>query len=365
MTTASTCGQCGAGITPEAWHAGVCAYCGAMLRPPEPLQGRGPRIIHASALREEDRVALHAAIDQMTRAAGGTVPTGALGGDAQVGSGVLAGAQFDAEIDGMKRSAYGWVVVLIAAMLGGIAWCFALPTLGLGSGIAVVPAVVILVLLIVATAMAARPVQRRTGYDGEMMLFVAWFFLIFAVVMPIGVMALGVAIKRFTGKLGGATISRSSGNTVIPGTSRYYPPIRLVRGETYPLAYIYLAMAFLWPALVFAAIAPTQGVDLRSLRLVHAERLERALFHRGREYDLDKRILKLEGQANEMPPVDASQNTPPPPPGKLKSVPAQPPPRVAPNVSSPPPSRPTPQPARETCRCAPDDILCSMRCSKR
>jgi hypothetical protein len=155
----------------------------------------------------------------------------------------------DAEVARLKRRAYAWlgaVVALMALTLGCIQLCLSTDLLG----VAEVPACaalggIAIVVFLVTVFMASRPVKLRTGYDGNMMMFVAWFFLIFGFVMPVvgQVMVLVVGLWRFTGKLGGATIT-------VNGSSTSYPSIRLTRGETFPLGFAYVAFALWWPAAV-------------------------------------------------------------------------------------------------------------------
>jgi hypothetical protein len=100
--------------------------------------------------------------------------------------------------------------------------------------------------VIVADILAGRPIQRRTGFDGSFMFFAQWFFLIFAVAMPVAgqIMALVLGFIRLgSPSIGGSTITTN-------GSSKSYPVKDLPRGEGKPLGLVYLAMAVLYPAIV-------------------------------------------------------------------------------------------------------------------
>jgi hypothetical protein len=104
--------------------------------------------------------------------------------------------------------------------------------------------------LIVALAMAGMPIKRRTGYGGDAMVFVVWFFAIFGFVMPVvgQIMCLVVGIKRFGGKVGGSMGQINN----VPVSA----PIVQLHGESVPLAIVYLELALLWP-LAIASVAST------------------------------------------------------------------------------------------------------------
>jgi hypothetical protein len=155
----------------------------------------------------------------------------------------------------LKGAAYTWVQVLYAMMVITLACIVvSLKTDLLGAmeaPLSVALVAVTAVVVLVSVAMASRPVKRRTGYDGAAMMFVAWFYLIFGFAMPVvgQLMVLVMGFKRFTGTLGGVTISSGEGTA---GT--YYPAITLTQGETYPLGFVYVAFALWWPAAVVGVI---------------------------------------------------------------------------------------------------------------
>jgi hypothetical protein len=163
----------------------------------------------------------------------------------------LAAERLDVEITALIRRGYAACAVLWAVMGTTAAWAWLAPQLeGVTHEVALeigLPLVgVSLVVLFVTLFIASRPVKVRTKYDGTMMMFIVWFFVIFGLTMPVfgSVMCLVVAIKRFTGTLGGSTI-RSGGSVT------HYKSIKMLRGETYPLGVAYLALALLWPAIIF------------------------------------------------------------------------------------------------------------------
>ncbi len=104
--------------------------------------------------------------------------------------------------------------------------------------------------LIVALAMAGMPIKRRTGYAGDAMTFVVWFYAIFGFVMPVvgQIMCLVVGIKRFGGRVGGSMGTIND----VPVTA----PIVQLEGESVPLAIVYFELALLWP-LAIASVAFT------------------------------------------------------------------------------------------------------------
>jgi hypothetical protein len=163
----------------------------------------------------------------------------------------LAAEKLDVEIAALVRRGYAACAVLWAVMGTTAAWMWLAPQLeGVTREVALevgLPLVgVSLVVLVVTLFLASRPVKVRTKYDGTMMMFIVWFFVVFGLTMPVAGSAICfvVAIKRFVGTLGGSTI-RSNGH------STSYEPIKMLRGETYPLGVAYLALALLWPAIIF------------------------------------------------------------------------------------------------------------------
>lgn len=167
--------------------------------------------------------------------------------------------QLDAEIEGLKRTAYWsalavWMLFFVTVAWGLVATAVpALDDARLPVGCILLGAS--LVAVVTGIVLSGRPIQRRTGFDGSFMFFAQWFFLIFALVMPgVGqIMALVIAILRLASdSIGGATITSGSSRT-------YYPVKSLPRGEGKPLGVVYLAMALLYPAAVYLLFGNLSG----------------------------------------------------------------------------------------------------------
>jgi uncharacterized integral membrane protein len=161
-----------------------------------------------------------------------------------------ASAELDGQIDRLLASAYKGVVALCALMLVAVAWNVASAQVPSLSDARVPVGVVLLACalgsVVVAIILAGRPIQRRTGFDGEFMFFAQWFFLIFALAMPIAgqVMALVVGFNRVVSDtIGGSQITNN-------GHTKSYPVRSLPRGEGRPLGLVYVLVALLYPAAV-------------------------------------------------------------------------------------------------------------------
>ena len=161
-----------------------------------------------------------------------------------------AGQELDVRIAALMSTAYTGVVVMYVIMLVALAWNVgasqwpALADARQPVGIGLLAAALISV--ISADILAGRPIQQRTGFDGSFMFFAQWFFMIFAVAMPVvgQGMALVMAFVRLgSSSVGGSTITDN-------GSTKYYPTKELPRGEGRPLGLVYLAMALLYPAIV-------------------------------------------------------------------------------------------------------------------
>lgn len=158
-----------------------------------------------------------------------------------------------AEVTRLVQQAYRWVGLFYALLVATIAWSGARALLGspsgaldgLGQAVTVALTILSLAALIVALAVSGRPIQRSAGYGGDMMVFVVWFFVFFAIAMPVigQIMALVIAIRRLTGNVGGGTIKSGASRT-------YHEPRKFHHGETVPLGLVYLALALLWPVLL-------------------------------------------------------------------------------------------------------------------
>jgi hypothetical protein len=156
----------------------------------------------------------------------------------------------DAEVARLVRQAYSWVGIFYALLVSTIAWSGGPALLGvslggLGQAVSVALTVLTLAALIVALAMSGRPIQRSARYGGDMMVFVVWFFVFFAIAMPVigQIMAFAIAVRRLTGNVGGGTIKSG-------GIRTHYEARKFHRGETVPLGLVYLALALLWPVLL-------------------------------------------------------------------------------------------------------------------
>jgi len=105
-----------------------------------------------------------------------------------------------------------------------------------------------LVTLLVALGITGSPIKRRTGYDGDAMMFVVWFFPIFGFVMPVigQIMCLVVAFKRFGGEVGGS-MGEVNGRPV-------HAPVIQLNGEGVPLGLVLLIIALLWPAAIASLV---------------------------------------------------------------------------------------------------------------
>jgi hypothetical protein len=161
-----------------------------------------------------------------------------------------AALELDARIDGLTRVAYRGVIVATVLLLLALAWSLGAaqwPDLAdarqpVGIGLLAVG----LIGVVVAIILAGRPIQQRTGFDGQFMFFAQWFFLIFALAMPIAgqVMALVVGFNRVVStSIGGSQITSN-------GQTTSYPVKDLPRGEGRPLGLVYVAVAVLYPAVV-------------------------------------------------------------------------------------------------------------------
>jgi hypothetical protein len=165
--------------------------------------------------------------------------------------------EIEAAEEARRRDADVARLVSRAYVVAGVA-CFVLVTTGvwgLASGpwseldelhtpVGIGLAAASVVSLIVALAFAGMPIKRRTGFSGDAMVFIVWFYAIFGFVMPVvgQIMCLVTAFKRFGGLVGG-NLGEINGSAVSC-------PVVQLKGESVPLGLVYLALALLWPAAI-------------------------------------------------------------------------------------------------------------------
>jgi len=109
-------------------------------------------------------------------------------------------------------------------------------------------------LLILTLIFVARPIKKATGYDGGWMLFCIWFWVPFALAMPVvgQVMALVRSLILFRGKFGASSITTNNTN------KQSYAAVGLTRGEARPAAVVFLALALLYPLMMGSLLAPAK-----------------------------------------------------------------------------------------------------------
>jgi Zn finger protein HypA/HybF involved in hydrogenase expression len=160
----------------------------------------------------------------------------------------------DEDVARLVSQAFVSAIVAGVALLATSVWALVTASMSdlaqIHTSVGVALVVTSAICLIVALAMAGMPIKRRTGYSGDALLFVVWFFAIFGFVMPVvgQIMCLVVGIKRFGGKVGGSMGQIND----VPVSA----PIVQLHGESVPLAIVYLELALLWP-LAIASVAST------------------------------------------------------------------------------------------------------------
>jgi len=165
------------------------------------------------------------------------------------------------EIAGMKWPAYVASVLFVLSLLGvfGLGRLKFLGTtpVGLDLNELILPLLgVAVVLLVLALALGARPIQRATGNNGSWMVFCIWFWVPFALAMPVvgQIMALARAFILFRGEFGASTITSNNAGT------ESYAAVTLENHEGRPAALVFLALALLYPLTMASVFAP-QAVD--------------------------------------------------------------------------------------------------------
>jgi Zn finger protein HypA/HybF involved in hydrogenase expression len=157
-------------------------------------------------------------------------------------------ADLHAAITRLKFGA--WVTTAIACafigMFAGWAWIarsIGMDPSGAGSTVTFILGGAALLAVLVAMYMVGRPIQKRAGHAGEWLLFVTWFWLPFALAMPVvgQLMALVRVFVLLRGKIGSASITTNNTSTV------HYGEVVLPEGEGYPAALLFLFLALVYP----------------------------------------------------------------------------------------------------------------------
>jgi hypothetical protein len=151
-----------------------------------------------------------------------------------------------------KSLAWRVVLVYLILLLGSIAitWLTAAAG-GPGTGLMVLGGIIVVLATLVTCAFVTRPIALATGYPGEWQLFATWFWVPFALAMPVvgSIMALVRGILLARGRFGSSTITSGS-------SSASYDAIVLQQGEGRPAALFFLALAMLWPVLLMGIFSP-------------------------------------------------------------------------------------------------------------
>jgi len=162
----------------------------------------------------------------------------------------------------VRSKSLAWRVVLVhlVLLLGSIAttWLTAASG-GPGTGLMVLGGIIVVLSTLVTCAFVTRPIALATGYPGEWQLFATWFWVPFALVMPVvgSIMALVRGILLARGKFGSSTITSGS-------SSASYDAVVLEHGESLPAALFFLALALLWPVLLIAVLTPEDAARFLS-----------------------------------------------------------------------------------------------------
>ncbi len=109
-------------------------------------------------------------------------------------------------------------------------------------------------LLVVTLVLVGRPILKSTRYGGSWMLFCTWFWVPFALFMPVvgQIFALVRALILFRGRFSSSTITTNNVSTAS------YAAVRLPHGEGRPAAPFFLALALLYPLTMMSLFVPTQ-----------------------------------------------------------------------------------------------------------
>jgi hypothetical protein len=145
---------------------------------------------------------------------------------------------------------------LLAAAVG-VTWWHALAGISLMTAPIVGGIIVIGIATIVVCALVSRPIGIATGYPGAWLIFATWFWIPYAMLMPVvgQVMALIRVIILARGSFAGSTITTN-------GSSSTYEAVRLEQGEGRPAAAFFLGLALLWPMALLGVADPRLVVKI-------------------------------------------------------------------------------------------------------
>lgn len=145
-------------------------------------------------------------------------------------------------------------VGLLALCLAWV-WC-AKPVVGIGaiegSGMMITGLLGVMALIAIVVGMhwASKPIDNAVGHGFNWLLFVTWFWLPFALAMPVAgtIMAWVRVYVLYRGRFGAATIESN-------GSSSSYSAVTLEHGEGRPAALLFLALGTLWPLTIVGLLA--------------------------------------------------------------------------------------------------------------
>lgn len=146
------------------------------------------------------------------------------------------------------RFATGFMILMLIALMGALVHVFAGPLPGflIFSG-----ALTLLISVIITCYYTTKPISVATRNPGEWTLFVTWFWVPFALLMPMAgqVMALIRTLILIRGKFAASTIS--SGNS-----SSSYTAVTLENREGWPAAVMFALLTFIYPLCVWCIVDP-------------------------------------------------------------------------------------------------------------
>ncbi|MBZ0119604.1 MAG: hypothetical protein K8H88_21615 [Sandaracinaceae bacterium] len=264
---AMSCPRCGGGleITASSERLLACRFCNADVYLPDPIWRRlhpvkrvmpfylrfeGP----SRARRKRDREALRAERD--ARLAAQRQEEQERNRQINLRAEAEAQAQWASRVRAATRAAW-WPAIALTiylATLATVSWL----TLGRSPGwVAPAAGIVLVVAVLVTTLFVSRPIQLASGNPFEWILFVTWFWIPFALLMPIAgqIMALVRVVILMRGKFGAATIKSN-------GSSTSYDRVELGGGESRPAALMFLALGVLWPLTILPFLAPEMATDV-------------------------------------------------------------------------------------------------------
>ncbi len=145
-------------------------------------------------------------------------------------------------------------VGLLALCLAWV-WC-AKPVVGIGatdgSGMMITGLLGVMALIAVGVGMhwVSKPIDLAVGNGFDWLVFVTWFWLPFALAMPVAgtVMAWVRVYVLYRGQFAASTIESNS-------STSSYSAVTLENGEGRPAALLFLALGTLWPLTVLGLLA--------------------------------------------------------------------------------------------------------------